>query len=536
VPDEHSIDVVTLIDALSRPEAYPHPVESVEVHQTHISVVFLAGPFAYKVKKPVNLGFLDFSTLEKRKHFCEEEVRLNRRLAPHVYLGVIPITGPNLRFGGNGPAFDWAVQMKRLPAEATLESRVMRDEVTTAQLEAVARRLADFHRDAEHAAGIAEFGRFDVVSVNTRENFIQSESHIGTTVSPAVYERVRALAEAKLAEQRGRIERRAERARDTHGDLHLDHVYLFPKEAPPNDLVIIDCIEFANRFRYADPIADMAFLAMDLAFRGRRDLAAEFAEAYFGASGDADGRPLLPMYAAYRAAVRAKVEGMKLGEAEIKPEKRDKAKRRARAYWLVALSELEESTKQPALVLLAGLPGSGKSTLARFAADNANFRVLRSDVLRKELTATIPLAPTGKIALNEGIYAKPWTDRTYAELLNQTERLLWHGERILIDANFREDAQRLPFFDAALRWGVPILFVQCTATPEVTWARLQNRRGDASDANWDIYQQLARTWEPVSQSWQRVVHSIDTSGPIAASQHRLVEILQQAGLLDSAHV
>jgi uncharacterized protein len=297
--------------------------------------------------------------------------------------------------------------------------------------------------------------------------------------------------------------------------------------------VIIDCIEFANRFRYADPIADMVFLAMDLAYHGRRDLAKDFADAYFRASGDEDGRPLLPMYAAYRAVVRAKVGGMKCAEAEIDAAKRDKAKQRARAYWLLALGELEQPTKRPALMLMAGLPGSGKSTLARFAANNTNFRVLRSDVVRKELTSA---TPTGKVGLNEGIYTKSWTDRTYAELLSRAERLLWQGERVLIDANFRENAQRLPFFDAAIRWGVPILFVPCTATPEVTWARLQNRGGDASDADWGIYQQLAHTWEPISQPWQRVVHAIDTSGPIAVRQQRLFTIFQQAGLLDSALV
>jgi len=527
---ERAIDVATLIDALSRPDAYPHPVDAVEVHQTHISVVFLAGPFAYKIKKAVNLGFLDFGTLVQRKHFCDEEVRLNRRLAPHVYLGVLPITGPSLRFGGDGPALEWAVQMRRLPPDATLESRVMSDDVTPAQLRAIAMRLAAFHRGAERGKHVSAFGRFDVVAHHVRENFTQTVTHRGVTVDTFVYERVRALMESQLAEQRTRIEARAERdvPCDTHGDLHLDHVYLFPEEAPPKDLVIIDCIEFADRYRYADPISDLAFLTMDLAFHGRRDLAQGFANAYIDASGDEEGRALLPMYAAYRAMVRAKVEAMKGTEAEIDVADRSKAEQRARAYWLLALGELAEAIKRPALILIAGLPGSGKSTLARFLAKRANFHVVRSDLIRKALASD-----AGKADFEQGIYAKPWTERTYAELLKRAEQLLWKGERVIIDANFRDQELRTPFFDVATRWAVPVLFIHCTATPDVTRARLDERRGDASDADWEIYQQLAHSWQPVPASCQRLVHAMDTSGPLAANERRLLEILQRESLLDA---
>ena len=171
--------------------------------------------------------------------------------------------------------------------------------------------------------------------------------------------------------------------RDTHGDLHLDHVYLFPDRAPPADLVIIDCIEFNERFRFADPVADMAFLVMDLAFHGRRDLARAFADAYFRASGDEEGRALLPFYTAYRAAVRGKVEGMELAEREVPEAERAAALVRARAHWLLALGELEEPGRRPCLVLVGGLPGTGKSTLARGLAEQAGFTVIRSDLVRR---------------------------------------------------------------------------------------------------------------------------------------------------------
>jgi aminoglycoside phosphotransferase family enzyme len=356
-------DLPSLIAALSQPDAYRHPVTAVEVRQTHISVVFLAGEFVYKLKKPVRLGFVDFSSAERRRHFCEEEVRLNRRLAPQVYLGVVPATadGDRVRFEGDDDAIDWAVKMHRLPAHATLESRLQRDEVTPAHLTALAEMLAAFHATADAGPDIAAFGRLATVAGNARENFAQTAGHVGRTVRAAVYERLVQLTEEQLRQFGSLIEARAERGvpRDTHGDLHLDHVYLFPERPPPDDLVVIDCVEFAERFRYADPVADMAFLVMDLRFHGRRDLARAFADAYFQAAHDAEGRALLPFYTAYRAQVRAKVEGIELSEPEVPADEKGSARRRAQAHWLIALGALETPANRPALLLVGGLPGAG---------------------------------------------------------------------------------------------------------------------------------------------------------------------------------
>ncbi len=202
---------------------------------------------------------------------------------------------------------------------------------------------------------------------------------------------------------------------------------------------------------------------------------------------------MLPFYRGYRAVVRAKVEGVELSETEIGPAERQHAEQRARAHWLLALGELETPERRPALVLMGGLPGSGKSTLARFLAETANFTLFRSDVIRKELAgASAPSA-----GFNQGIYTEAWSERTYAELLKRTEELLWHGQRALIDANFRTDRQRQQFFDAARRWGVPICFIHRKAAPAVTRLRLLARQSDASDADWSIYQQLEQSWEPI---------------------------------------
>jgi uncharacterized protein len=527
------VELTRLIAELSDPAAYPQPVEAVEVRQTHISIVFLAGDFVYKVKKPVALGFLDFSTLEKRRHFCEEEVRLNRRLAPHVYLGVVPVTesAGRLTLHGDGEPVEWAVKMRRLPEDATLLGWLRRGELTAGRCRALAGRLAEFHTRAEGGERVAAFGRFDVVAGNARENFAQSQRQVGVTVSPAVFERLRARTEEELVRLRPTIEARAARGvpRDTHGDLHLDHVYLFPDQAPPEDIVAIDCIEFNERFRFADPVADAAFLVMDLHFHGRRDLGRAFADAYFAAAGDAEGRDLLPFYTAYRAAVRGKVEGFELAEQEIPADERADAKGRARAHWLLALGELESPERRPALVLVGGLPGAGKSTLARGLAERAGFAVIRSDVIRKELAGLATTDPGG-----ESLYTPEWTERTYAECLRRAEGLLFEGRRVAADATFREEAHRQRFLEAARRLGVPGVLIVCRAAPETVRQRLTGRRGDASDAGWAVYRQLAEQWEEPGPATRERWEEVSTDHGRDETLDRALGRLQQEGLADGS--
>jgi aminoglycoside phosphotransferase family enzyme/predicted kinase len=523
------MDLASLLRALSEPSAYPFPVADVTVRQTHISAVFLAGPFAYKVKKPVNPGFLDFSTLEKRHHFCEEEVRLNRRLAPDVYLGVVPVVRRDggLRFEGPGEPVEWAVKMRRLPEGVTLHERLLRDEVGPALVEALARKVADFHRRSPAPEAHRAESRFDVVAGNIREVFETARPHVGTTVSAAVFGRVRALVEAELERRRPLIDGRAARGmtRDAHGDLHLDHVCYFPERAPPDDLVCIDCIEFNERFRFIDPVVDIAFAAMDLAFHGRRDLARAFAEAYFAAAGDDEGRALLPLSTAYRAAVRGAVDGMKCAEPEVPPAEHAAALESARGHWLLALAELEEPARRPGLVLVGGLQGSGKSTLSRALAKRAGFEHVRTDEVRKAL-AGVP----GEQRLAEECYSPEWTQRTYAECLRRAEGRLFEGGRVLIDATFSREGQRRPFLDAATRWGVPALWLLCRAEPDTVRRRLDERRGDVSDAGWSVYQWAASRCEEPGPATRRATAIVPTDGTPAEALERAAQALREAGL------
>ncbi len=525
-----------LIEQLCNAAAYPDEVSAVDVRQTHTSVVFLTDQHAYKIRKPVALGFLDFTTLEKRRHDCLEEVRLNRRLAADVYLDVVPVAATadgRVQMEGSGPVREWAVKMRRLPDEATLEQRLARHEDVRGLVRSLADRLATFHASADRGAHVSQFGRYDVVARNALENFEQAAAQVGGAISSAVLRYLQSLTREVLARLRPTIEARADRGLpcDTHGDLRPGHVYFFPDRQPPADILVVDCIEFNERFRYADPIADMAFLVMGLVRAGHADLAADFAEAYFEAAGDAEGRDLLPFYVSYRAAVRGKVDGMLAADQEVPQHDRDVALSKARGFWLVAMGALAPAGRRPCMILIAGLPGTGKSTLAADLAGPADLEVLRSDVVRKELAGE-DVSTSRADDYEQGLYSPEWNERTYAELLRQTECRLFEGRRVAVDASFRDEAQRQRFIEAAVRWGVPVVLFVCQTDADVIRARLAGRTGDASDADWSVYREAAADWDEAGALTRRALVSIDTAGPREQSLRTAMDVLKQRGVAD----
>lgn len=496
-----------LLNDLCRPDAYSHPVGDVRLEQTHISAVFLAGDYAYKLKKPVDLGFVDYSTLEKRRRFCLREVELNRRLAPDVYLDVVPVIdeGERLSIGDkvdNADVVEWAVCMKRLDEADTLRRRLRHDRVPSGLFEKLGRRIARFHDDAKGGSEIDAFAAFEVVKKNAIDNFIQTREHVGETIHPEVARRLEETTDKQLRKLEPLITQRADSgvARDTHGDLRLEHVYVDDDGA----LCIVDCIEFNDAFRYADPISDIAFLAMDLGFRGYDDEARRLLDAYFDESGDDEGREVVDFYVAYRSCVRAKVHGFKAEDEEVADEDRRRSRRKARGHWLYALTRLEAPGRAPSLTLVGGLPASGKSTLGReMVADGEADLLLESDVVRKELAGLEPEEPAGA-DWGEGIYTAEWTERTYAALAQRAKKALYRGQRVAIAATFVDDERRRAMIQVARQMGVPVRFVECAISDREAYRRLDARSGDASDADVEIYEKMKQRWEEPSEEVEKV--------------------------------
>ncbi len=528
------MDITSLIAELSKPEIYPHDVQRVELRQTHISVICLTDDVVYKIRKPVKFSFLDFSTLAQRRFDCEREVELNQRLAPDVYLGIVPIVRRNGRVSVEGPGeiIDWAVKMNRLPDSATLEHRLQRGEVGPEMIGLLGRRLAAFHAAAASGAHIAEYGRYEAISHNVLENLEVVQGNGDAVIDSEQLARLTQLIRQRLESDRELIDRRKERGvpRDTHGDLRLDHVYFFPDRLPPADLCVIDCIEFNDAFRYADPVADIAFLIMDLKYHGHPELARRLTDEYFLAAGDEEGRQLLPLYVSYRAAVRAKVATLALAESEIPEAERKAASERARGLWLLALSELEAPWRRPCLVLVGGLQGTGKTTLARGLAEVAGFTVIRTDVVRKELIEESQRSSPGRTN-TVGIYAEEHIDQTYDECLRRAVELLRRGRRVIVDATFSREVQRQRFLDAARRLGMPGYFLNCQADSEIVHRRLDERSGDASDADWQVYQTSVSKWEKAGNSTARVMTLVDCGQSAEAARDFAVDVLRKADLL-----
>ena len=325
-----------LVAALLKPEAYPHKPPKVELAQTQMSFIFLTGDLVYKIKKPVNLGYLDYTTLEKRKFFCQQELELNQRLSPDVYLEVMPIVSSDgkISIGGWGEVIEYAVKMRQLPAERMMDRLLLQDLVTADMVERVAQKLAAFHDKARTSPEISAFGSLEAIKINTDENFCQTEKYIGKSISPDKYDHIKTYSDNFLKSNKSLFQERIKKGRikDCHGDLHAAHVCF------SNGICIYDCIEFNDRFRYGDVASEVAFLAMDLDRYQRADLSQSFVKAYVRFSRDEGVSRLLHFYKCYRAYVRGKVESFKLDDPYISDEEKTSVLAAARRYFALAES------------------------------------------------------------------------------------------------------------------------------------------------------------------------------------------------------
>jgi uncharacterized protein len=320
-----------VVKALRKPEAYDEEnVGQIELKQTHISYVFLTKNFVYKIKKAVNFGFLDFSTLEKRRFFCEKELNLNRRLCGDMYLKVVPITkSDDIKIGGEGETVEYAVKMRRIPEEKIMTRLLEGGKVDKKLVDRMAKIIAEFHKKAKTNKKIAKFGSLAMIERNWKENFEQSEEFIGETMSPESYRLIQEKVEDFMKQNAELFGKRVteNRVRECHGDIHSGNIFISDK------IYIFDAIEFNERFRYCDVASEIAFLAMDLDFKERSDLSSFFVERYIKYSGDKELEKLLPFYKCYRAYVRGKVTSFKLNDTSIGSEEKNAAKKEASAYF-----------------------------------------------------------------------------------------------------------------------------------------------------------------------------------------------------------
>jgi aminoglycoside phosphotransferase family enzyme/predicted kinase len=480
-PETASLPVDALLDALSDPAAYPHAPDSVELVQTHISVVALVPPWVYKVKKPVDFGFLDFTTREKRRAACEDEVRLNRRLCAETYRGVVPLvrTDGGLRVNPpddtDAPVVDHAVKMRYMPPEHFLHNRVEQDRVTRADVDRVARRLADFYGECSSSPEIAEEGWIERIRVSVEENFEQTADLVGRSIPRPTYDALRDYTDRFLDQQATLLHRRRAGGFivEGHGDLRLGHVHLTDER-----ICIYDCIEFNERFRRLDWASDIAFLAMDFDVHGRPDLERHFVDRMQEALGDPDLPRLLDFYKSYRAYVRAKVEGMQAAEDEVPADERAACRQKARRYVRWALRYAVAGT-EPRVVVVMGRPGTGKSTQARAVADALGWRHAASDLVRKHL-ADLPTEERASAAEREQLYTPEMTARTYARLRELATERARNGQSTVLDATYSARAERDRLRAHLQAAGVPHVMVECTAPDDVLRQRLATRDAEGA--------------------------------------------------------
>ncbi|MBN2720483.1 MAG: AAA family ATPase [Proteobacteria bacterium] len=499
-----------IIEDLSRSDAWPDPAHEIEVRQTHISVIFLGKKTVFKIKKPVDFGFLDFTTLEKRRHFCEEEVRLNRRLSPDAYLGVVPVTRgkTGLRFGGEGEPVEWAVHMKRLDEQRFLSTLLEKNEVSPSDMVRVAKRIAAFHAEAPTTPEITRIGGKEAILFNTKENFEQIEPHVGKTLDRETFQVIRDYTETFIRANDHQLTEREARGwiRDGHGDLHAQHICLDGK------IRIFDCIEFNERFRFGDILNDAAFLVMDLDRLGYPDLSGAFQSAYLEMTQQKDQKALMNFFCCYRAVVRGKVEGFRSLDPDVPENQALEAARSAESFHKLAL-RYARTLSPPTLILGCGLMGSGKSSAARGLGRFLDLKVLSSDKVRKELAGISPHGPR-RVPFGEDIYSPEFTDLTYRELLKRGENSLVKGESVFLDASFMDPARRAAAMELAGKTGARPILVHFQGDEGVLRKRLRQRaagRSSISDGREEILDQQIRAFKEPKEIPEKSLFTVDTS-------------------------
>ncbi|MCZ4408165.1 AAA family ATPase [Cryomorphaceae bacterium 1068] len=484
--------MMEIVDFLKDSESYPHETNADIKHlETHISHVYLCGDYAYKMKKSLDLGFLDFTSLEKRKFYCEEELRLNSIFAPELYLEVVPIYEKDGQFSfqQKGRVVEYVLKMKEFEQEQILSRIVERGDFTAELFTELAQKLARLHQKGVSSEEINSFASVGNIRKIALQNFAQTDKYKGKCISEKSFERIQKFTLNFINEHKVLFDARRQsgKIRECHGDLHLNNICLYKGE-----ILFFDRIEFNEEFRNIDVVYDLAFLVMDLHFRKQFSLATRVINEYFEQSGDYEGAALLNFYAGMRAYIRGKVISFRSDNSEITDQEKDENRAEARAYF--DLAESYATDQKAKLWITSGLSGSGKSTVARRIAAEKQFLIIRSDALRKHLTG-VPLYEKGP----EQIYNSEISQATYNKMIELADFLSSFGISVILDARFDNRKMRSKAMNLAEKKQLDFKIVYCQADPQVLKRRLDQRSGDVSDADASLIDQQIETFEDFSR-------------------------------------
>jgi aminoglycoside phosphotransferase family enzyme/predicted kinase len=503
----HTIE--NLIATLQTPDIYPHDVsQDISLVQTHVSYVLLTGDYAYKLKKAVNFGFLDFSTLAQRKHFCEAELELNSALTEDLYLGLVAITydGDRYGFDGAGEIVEYAVKMRQFPQENLLSGMFEAGTLTEDHLVQLGKTVAAFHQTTTTNEYILGFGEIPKIRQAIDENYQQTLGYIGRAQTQKRFEETKTFTDNFFASREDIFaSRRAQlKIRECHGDLHLRNICLWQDK-----IQLFDRIEFNEPFRFVDTMYDVAFAVMDLDARGATALGNAFLNTYVEQTGDWEGLQVLPLYLSRQAYVRAKVTSFLLDDPAIAPAAKEEAAKTATDYYKLAW----QYTRLPKgkVVMMSGLSGSGKSTVARRCSRIWNAIQIRSDAVRKHL-AGIPLDEKG----DDTLYSPEMTQKTYDRLLELGLMLAKQGFTVILDAKYDRIQLRKQVIEACRAVDIPFQVLYCQTPISILEQRLQERSGDISDATPDLLQAQLDNSEGFTDDEALWVRSIDTTQDLDA--------------------
>ena len=497
-------NISSLILQMQQANFYPHTIaQKVEMLQTHASYLFLTGKYAYKIKKNVNFGFLDYSTLTKRKYFLEVELRLNKKIAPELYLEVIPISECDKQFilYNSKNVIEYALKMYQFSQDNLLINLLTANKLTCDRFEELGKIVAQFHQNTETNDYIASFGTTTKIRIAFDENYQQTKKYIGIVQTQEQFEATKAYTDSFFIERENLFEIRIEqqKIKECHGDLHLNNICLWRDK-----IQLFDRIEFNESFRFVDTIYDVAFTVMDLEAQNKPDFANAFLNSYLEHTGDWTGLLLLPLYLSRQAYVRAKVNSFLLDDPQVSGTKLQLFKKTASAYYRQAY--LYTQDKSGCLIMMSGLSGSGKSTVARYIARTIGAIQIRSDAVRKHL-AGITLDQLGA----ENIYVAEMTRKTYDRLLKLGITLAREGYSVILDAKYDRASLRQPVILQANLHHIPLKIIQCTAPESVLRDRINQRKNDISDATADLIAPQKANLESFTTAEQSYVIDIDTS-------------------------